>query len=133
MHEKLINSEGNALTEPEFRGPEGTRTVRLPAGLSEQELARLTPDEIDLLVRQAGPVVGYASLMKLAAGVAGTPANTQFHAAKLLVERAAELDAAAKADRGTVDALRNLSHDQLQRLIASLQNDGGILDQVPET
>lgn len=131
MHEKLLGKPAGGTEIEPLGDPLMSRCVRLPAGLTEADLARLTAREIDLVIRRAGPVVGYASMIKLASGGAGTPPQTQFHAAKFLVEQAAALDAAAKAGPSAIDALRDLPQDELNDLIAKLMASGEVTDAEP--
>lgn len=99
-----------------------TRVVDVPEGLAVQDLARLSPDEIDQIIRRAGPAVGYAALIKLAAGAGGVPPQVQCAAAGKLIERAAALEAAAQDQgaAGLAGTLRTLSTDQLQAAIESM-------------
>lgn len=97
MNNKMVEARKADLENAEeaFQ-PLGTAAVRLPAGLTEKDLVNLTPGQIDQLVRVLGPVVGYASLFKLASGGADVPRNVQEKAAEFLVERAEKLEEAAK-------------------------------------
>ncbi len=131
MHEKLIEGS-QALEKTELGEPLGSRCVRLPPGLTEADLARLTVQEIDAVIRQAGPVIGYASLIKLASGGAGTPPQTQFHAAKFLVEQSAALQAVADKQAKGLDKLKALSAADLEKVINGLLAGGEVLDLLPE-
>lgn len=129
MHEKLIERGVNGEAVGEGTGflPVGARvrTVDLPAGLSERDLIKLSSGEIDQIIQQAGPVVGYAAMIRLAAGAGGTPPATQFHAAKFLIERAAALEEQKRSMTGAARGLQNLTNEQLQALVESLEKENG--------
>lgn len=126
MHEKMLEN-GQVVIKKQFHDFQATRVVRLPEGLTEQDLIKLSPAEIDQIIRQAGPVIGYASMINLAAGGAGTPPAIQFHAAKFLVERAAELEKEAQKDAGK-EGLGKLTEAELNALIKHLEQSGVTLE-----
>ncbi len=126
MHEKMLEN-GKAVVKPGFEERNTTRTVLLPTGLTEQDLVQLSPAEIDQIIRQAGPAVGYASMFKLASGSCGVKETVQYHAAKFLVERAAELEKEAQKDADK-EGLGKLTAGELDALIKHLENSGVILE-----
>lgn len=122
---------GSPVVKQEFHERNNSRIVRLPVGLTEQEMINLKPAEIDQLIRQAGPIVGYAAMFKLAGGGADTPPSIQYHAAKFLVERAGDLESEARQD-GRTRGLENLTPEQLDALINDLERGGAHLSPPPD-
>lgn len=122
MHEKLTG--GLPCVKEGFEDHLTKRSISLPKGLSEQDLIKLKPSEIDQLIRQAGPVLGYASMIKLATGGCDTPPNIQFHAAKFLIERAKELETEAKSKNEERGGWREISNDELDKIIEQTAEAG---------
>lgn len=130
MDEKLLNRGVAGRTVGPGSGFETiglcSRAVDIPEGLSEHDLVQLSPTEIEARIKKIGPAIGYAGMIKMAAGAGDTPPNTQFHAAKFLIERTDTLDEKDRAQQGawgldsmTIEQLRRTS-DELQRQLDSL-------------
>lgn len=125
MHTKIIdNKDLSANFEP--RGAL-TRTIELPKGLRAEELAQLTPAEINQVIQEIGPAIGYAALARLAAGVGGTPPATQYSAAVFLIERADELEKDRRTQSEAEKGLAGLSQEQLRALARDLEQSGAVI------
>lgn len=122
IDERLLNKSEIIPDEPE---PDPTvdkgRAVTLPAGLTLLELQNLPASEIDEKIKAQAAGIGYAGMLKLAAGHGKTPAGTQFHACAFLLNRAAELEREAKEDTNLSARLRSLPREQLVELIDSYE------------
>ncbi len=120
MHPKLTNG-GMAGVPAEMKQNIG-HTVKLPSGISEDDLVKLTVEEIEQLVAQAGPVVGYAVMFKLASGTSGVKCTTQLKAAEFLISRGDALeDKKKKRDSEALSGIKALSNAQLDALIPLLE------------
>lgn len=104
-----------------FLPPGQVRVVKIPDFLTDENLARLDADGVLELIRQHGAALGCAALIKLAAGVGGTPAATQERAAARLIDIAAKLAEDEKRRESLPESLRNLPRDYLVQLIADLE------------
>lgn len=93
------------------------REVLLPVGLSLAELQSLSSSDIDDKIKQQGAGIGYAGILKLAAGHGKTPAGTQLNACAFLLNRAAELADREKTDKDLSDGLRGMPRAALQEFV----------------
>lgn len=125
MNEKLINSPLTAVEGAGFL-PRGalTRTVKIPARLTEEHLIAMAAPEIEALLAVEGKAVGIAAMVKLAAGIGETPPGTQFAAAKFLIERDDLRQEAAQNRAGTA---AQLTREALLAIIADLESGGHML------
>ncbi len=89
--------------------------VELPAGLTLKELEHSTTAQIDEKIKAEGAAIGYAGMVKLAAGHGKTPAGTQYHACAFLLDRAKELEGGSNED--AQERLKELPAETLMELI----------------
>lgn len=123
MRDSTLAPEKKADLPAPYQG----RVIPLPAGLTLADLQRMNPKEIDRIIKTQGAGIGWAAILALAAGVAGTPSNVQNSAAQALVKRAAELNERDDKDADIMEQLRTLDHDQLLLLIQTIKSNPALL------
>lgn len=94
------------------------RGFELPAGLTLADLQNLNASQIDDKIKAQGAGVGYAGMLKLAAGHGKTPAGAQYQACAFLLNRAGELAENEAADKDLGGRLRALPREDLLNLIS---------------
>lgn len=97
------------------------RTVKIPDYLTEENLATLPAEQVMELIRANGAALGLTAMIKLAAGIGGTPPNTQYNAAKFLIEAGALVAEAEKNRDSLPEGLRSLPREQLVEIIRDLE------------
>lgn len=127
MNEKLIENPENV---PPAQFPEIKprvvlgRKMDIPVGLALDDLSKLTPDELDRTMQSLGPALGYAVLVRMAAGEGETPAGAQVNAAQFLVQNGEALRAKAAGGESVMEKLRSMNAASLVQLIEALEKQG---------
>lgn len=124
MNEKLLENPGldDLLAPPDSAKPDYTgRTLQLPPGLTLTDLEKMTPEQLNKKIQEVGPAVGYAALLKMAAGLGGVAAGVQFHAAKFMAEVGETLKDKAEDKASNGDLIKGLKRDELQGLLKILE------------
>lgn len=124
MNEKLLENSGlddvlapQDSAKPDYSG----RTLALPPGLTLDDLEKLSPDQLNKKIQEVGPAVGYAALLKMAAGLGGVAAGVQFHAAKFMAEVGETLKDKDAAAASNGDLIKGLKREELVALVKILE------------